>query len=113
MSGQPVMVYVTAPDLECARQLAQAAVSERLAACANILGAISSVYWWDGKVNNDDEIALIFKTLDVNIDALRQRLAALHPYECPCIVAVPISGGNPAFLDWIAAEAKPAATPSP
>lgn len=107
MSEQVQMVYVTAPDHAVAVALAEAVVGERLAACANIMGAITSVYWWDGKLNRDGEVAMIFKTTTAHVPALTARIRQIHPYECPCIVATPISGGNPDFLAWIAAETVP------
>lgn len=113
MTEQAVWIYVTAPDETVARHLAVTLVEERLAACANILGPISSVYWWDGKVNCEAEIAIFFKTMGSSVAALSERAQALHPYECPCIIALPICGGNPDFLRWIATEISPAAKPSP
>lgn len=104
MSEESRLVYVTAPSHEEAMRLAHLAVGERLAACANVLGPITSVYWWDGKVNQEPEIALVLKTRAQLVDALTARITAVHPYECPCVVALPITGGNPAFLSWIAAE---------
>lgn len=104
MSEQARMVYVTAPSHDVAVVLAQKVVGERLAACANILGPITSVYWWDGKLNQDGEVAMVLKTTAGHVAALTARLRQLHPYECPCIVAIPIEGGNPDFLAWIAAE---------
>lgn len=101
------LVYMTAPNREEALKLARLLVEERLAACANVLGAITSVYWWDGKLNEDGEVALIAKTRAALVEALTERVKQVHPYECPCIVALPIDGGNPAFLAWISAEAKP------
>ncbi|KAF0224678.1 MAG: hypothetical protein FD176_860 [Rhodospirillaceae bacterium] len=104
MREQARMVYVTAPSHDVALALAEAVVGERLAACANILGAITSVYWWDGKLNRDGEVAMVLKTMATHIPALTERIRQLHPYECPCIVAIPIDGGNPDFITWIAAE---------
>lgn len=113
MTDQPTMVYVTAPDAAVAQDLARAMVERRLAACANILGPVTSVYWWDGKVNTEGEVALIFKTMASLVEELTQALRQRHPYDCPCVAALPIQGGNPAFLAWIAAETRPASTPSP
>ncbi|HSV28066.1 MAG TPA: divalent-cation tolerance protein CutA [Candidatus Omnitrophota bacterium] len=101
------LIYVTAPSREEALKLARAVVEERLAACGNVLGAIESVYWWDGKLNQEPEVALILKTRADLVEALTARVRELHPYECPCVVALPIAAGNPAFLAWIAAETKP------
>lgn len=99
-----VFVYVTAPSPDEARQLARSAVEERLAACANVLGSIESFYYWEGKFESGAETALILKTTRAKLEALTERLRALHSYSCPAIVALPIVGGHPAFLDWIRAE---------
>ena len=98
------LVYLTAPDAETADRLANALVAERLAACVNVLGAIRSVYRWKGAVEQSGEVALLAKTVEASVDALTRRVKDLHPYECPCIVTLPICGGDPAFLDWIAQE---------
>ncbi|MBR9970544.1 divalent-cation tolerance protein CutA [Magnetospirillum sulfuroxidans] len=112
MTDQARLIYLTAPDRATAEGLARTIVGERLAACANILGPITSVYWWDGKINEEGEIALLFKTMASNVPALTDRIRQMHPYECPCIVALPLEGGNPDFLAWIAAEIRPATIPT-
>jgi len=104
MSEETRLVYVTAPSHDEALRLGRVAVEERLAACANVLGPITSVYWWEGKVNEDGEVALLLKTRAAFVEALTERLRELHSYQCPCVVALPIDGGNPAFLSWIATE---------
>lgn len=103
-------IYVTAPDHEVARRIGRTVVEERLAACANLLGAIESVYWWEGNLESANEVALVVKTAGDRVDALIQRLVELHPYDCPCIVSLPIEQGHPPFLDWIHAETRPSAT---
>jgi len=100
------LVYVTASTQEEARRLANLAVGERLAACANILGAIESVYWWQGELQAGNEHALLLKTRTELVDALAERLRSAHSYECPAIVALPIQGGNPQFLSWIGDETR-------
>ena len=102
-------VYCTVPDEETARAIAHRIVEARLAACVNLLGPIHSVYRWEGKVEAADEWALIAKTVASSFRSLRDRIRALHPYDCPCIVALPVTGGWPAFLDWIRAETGPEA----
>lgn len=97
-------VYITASTVEEARSIASAVVGERLAACANLLGAIESLYWWDGAVQSGNEVALILKTTSDQLEALIKRVKALHSYDCPCIVALPIAGGHPEFLRWIGRE---------
>ncbi|MGE4279396.1 MAG: divalent-cation tolerance protein CutA [Magnetospirillum sp.] len=111
MSENASLVYVTAPDGETALKLAKTMVERRLAACANILGPITSVYWWQDKLNTEGEVALVLKTTENLVGPLTRALRDIHPYECPCVVAVPIQAGNPDFLAWIAAETKPASTP--
>lgn len=87
--------------------IARAVVGERLAACANILGGIESVYWWQGKVCDGSEVALILKTTAERQPDLIDRIKELHSYECPCVVCLPIADGNRDFLNWIAAETGP------
>lgn len=100
-------VYITAPDRETALAIARTVVDERLAACANILGPVTSVYWWDGKLNEEGEVALIAKTTQDRLAALIARVKAIHPYEVPCVVAWPIAAGHQPYLDWISVEATP------
>ena len=98
------LIYITASSDEEARTIARALVEERLAACANILGSIGSVYWWEDELQEDSEVALIVKSTAALVPRIVERVKALHSYDCPCVVALPISAGNPAFLDWIEEE---------
>ncbi|OGQ80842.1 MAG: dihydroorotate dehydrogenase [Deltaproteobacteria bacterium RIFOXYA12_FULL_58_15] len=98
------LVYVTASTLEEAREIAKAAVEAKLAACANILGGIESSYWWNGELHRDQETALILKTKTSLVPQLTQKVREVHSYDCPCVVALPIGGGNPDFLQWISDE---------
>lgn len=102
------VVYVTAPDRATAARLARRMVESRLAACANILPRIDSVYWWEGRLETARETAFLLKTRTRLVPRLTTELRRLHPYECPCIVALPIVAGNPGFLRWIDAETRPA-----
>lgn len=99
-------VYMTAPDADEARRIGRVLVEERLAACVNVLDGMNSLYWWEGAVQDDREAVLIAKTRSSLLDALTERVKALHPYTCPCVVALPIVGGNPAYLDWLGAETR-------
>ena len=101
-----VLVYITCQDRDEARRIGRALVEERLAACANVHGAIDSFYWWEGKVQSGAEVALIAKTRSELADALAARVKKLHSYTVPCVVTVEIAGGNPDFLDWIERETK-------
>lgn len=97
-------VYVTASNETEAKQLARIVVEERLAACANLLGRIESIYWWDGKICEENEVALVLKTSEVRKFELIERIKELHSYDTPCITCLPIADGNPDFLNWIATE---------
>lgn len=101
-----IMVYVTVPDLQQAEHIAQTVVTDRLAACANILPAMQSVYHWQGKIETGAEVVLIFKTREALFAPLRDKVKELHGYETPCIIALPIVAGDQAYLDWIMAETK-------
>ena len=98
-----LLVYITTPDPESARAIAEALVEEKLAACANIIPAINSVFYWDDKLRQSSESLLLLKTHQNRFDELTRRARELHPYELPCIVALPISAGLPDFLAWVGA----------
>ena len=100
--------YVTAGSREEALAIGRVIVEERLAACANVLDGMSSVYWWQGALQQASEAVLILKTRAELVERLTARIRELHSYDCPCVVALRIDGGNPAYLDWIAAETGPA-----
>lgn len=100
------LVYVTASSQDEAIKIARIAVEERLAACANVFQPITSIYWWEGKVQQEGETSFILKTRADLVEALTQRVRALHSYTCPCVVALPITSGNPAFLSWIENETR-------
>ena len=97
-------VYVTTSTREEANQIGRTVVSEELAACANILGQISSIYTWQGKIMEELETAMFLKTRSSLITPLSTRITELHSYDCPCIIALDIVGGNSDFIDWIANE---------
>ncbi len=98
------LIYVTAETEDEAKSIARALVGERLAACANILGTITSVFWWEGEVQDGSEVSLILKTRKDLVERVTERIEALHSYDCPCVVALPIEAGNLAFLSWIDEE---------
>jgi periplasmic divalent cation tolerance protein len=98
-------LYVTASSADEAKRLARALVEERLVACANVLDGATSFYWWEGAVQESGEALLIAKTRADRVDAVVDRVTALHSYSCPCVVALPILAGNPDYLAWIEEEA--------
>lgn len=106
MSTEYCLAYVTTGSREEAESLAEAIIGERLAACANILGTITSVYRWQEKVEKGEEVSLIFKTKSTLIRELTVRVGELHSYDCPCVVSLPIQDGNAAFLSWIGEETR-------
>lgn len=95
------LVYCTCGNSENARQIANALVTEQLAACVNILPGIQSVYRWQGKIASDQEVLLIIKTREECLTTLQDRVRALHTYELPEIVVVPIVAGLVPYLNWI------------
>jgi periplasmic divalent cation tolerance protein len=95
---------ITAANLDEARRIAEALVAERLAACANILPGVHSIYRWQGAVERADEVVILAKTRATLVDAAIARVKALHSYQVPCVVALPIVGGNPEYLRWLEEE---------
>jgi periplasmic divalent cation tolerance protein len=101
------LVYMTAPtDAEAAR-IGRDLVDRRLAACANLLPGMVSLYWWENNVERADEVVLIAKTRTELVPALTERVREIHPYQTPCIVSIPLQSGNPDYLNWIASETQP------
>jgi periplasmic divalent cation tolerance protein len=98
------LLYVTAGSRDEAKKIGRALVEERLAACANVIDGMESVYWWQGKLAEDREAVLIVKTRAELVDGVIARVKSLHSYSVPCVVALPILTGNPAYLEWLAAE---------
>ncbi len=103
----PVLVYITAADETEALAIGRALVEARLAAGVNVIPGARSVYRWRGAVREESEVVVIAKTSESLVERLIARVGELHSYECPCVVALPIAAGNPAYLDWIAAETEP------
>ena len=95
------IVLTTCPDKACAERIAQALVEDGLAACVNILPPMHSIYRWKGKIEQATEQLLVIKSTVARFPAIRERLQALHPYELPEIIAVPIADGLPGYLAWL------------
>lgn len=97
-----VVVLVTAGSPEEAERIGRTVVEERLAACANLLGRVRSIYRWQGAVEDAVEQLLLLKARAVDVEALAARVRALHSYEVPEVVALPIDGGSAPYLAWLA-----------
>ena len=98
------LIYITTENRAEAERIGLKLVEERLAACVNILDGMHAIYRWEGKVVQDTETVLIAKTVEEKVAALTERVKALHSYDCPCVVALPIAGGHDAFINWVAGE---------
>ncbi len=99
-----LVVLVTTPTPERAAEIARAVVEERLAACGNVVPGLRSIYRWEGKVQDEPEALLVLKTTRARFEALRDRVLALHPYEVPEVIALPVEAGSARYLAWIAGE---------
>jgi len=95
------IIYVTAPSEQEAFRLAETAVQDKFAACANVSSKISSIYWWDNVVQSNDEFVIIFKTTKDKYAQLEHMIKKMHSYENPCIIMLDISDGSKEFLNWI------------
>jgi periplasmic divalent cation tolerance protein len=99
-----MLVLTTLPSSDAAVELARTVVAERLAACANLIPAIRSIYRWKGKLQDENEVLVLLKTRQEHFERLKQRILELHPYEIPEVLALPIEQGYAAYLEWIAGE---------
>jgi periplasmic divalent cation tolerance protein len=99
--SEALIVFVTVPSRADGERIAEALVGERLAACANLVGPIRSIYRWQGEICRDDEHLMLIKTTRERYAALEARVKALHSYEVPEVVAVPVELGSAAYLNWI------------
>ena len=104
MNDQTVLALSTFPEIEGARRIATQLVTEKFAACANIVPAVESIYRWQEKIENANETLVFFKTTAERFDAFRYKLNSLHPYDVPEIICVPIAHGLPEYVRWISAN---------
>jgi len=103
-----VTVYVTCATVEEAGRLGGALVEERLAACANIVPGVQSIYRWQGAVQRDAEAALLLKTRAALFDRVERRVRELHAYEAPCVVAWPIAAASEPYARWVREQTREA-----
>ena len=102
-----LLVIINTPSREVALRIARALIERKLAACVNILAECASVYRWKGKIEAETEIPLLIKTRGEIYDEVQAAIKALHPYELPEIIAVPVERGLPKYLEWVNAETIP------
>ena len=100
------MIYVTTSTREEAVGIARQLVESRLAACANVLPAVASVYWWRDALQEDSEAVLIVKTRRDLVGEVTAKVKELHSYDCPCVVSIRLEGGNEDYFEWIAKETR-------
>ncbi len=105
--SERLVVLCTVGKAEDAERIAAEAVGRGLAACVNILPGVKSVYRWKGRVERDEERLLVIKTRADRFEALRDAIVALHPYEVPEVVALPIEGGHEPYLAWLDDSVRP------
>ena len=104
--GEHIVVFITVPSREVGEEIARALLEQRLAACVNIVSPIHSLYIWEGETHSDEEVMLIVKTrAAIFADRFVPAVQAVHPYEVPEIIALPITMGSRDYLDWIDATA--------
>jgi periplasmic divalent cation tolerance protein len=99
-----VVVLSTFPSSEKAAEIARVLVDERLAACVNLVPAVRSIYRWQGAIHDDAEVLVIVKTTAERSAALRDRLIALHPYDVPEAIVLPVTDGHAPYLAWVIGE---------
>lgn len=102
MDSEAIVVFITVPSAEAGKTIAKALLENRTAACVNILGPIQSHYWWENEIQEDEEFLLIVKTQAALFESrLIPQVKAVHPYEVPEIIALPITSGSESYLKWI------------
>ena len=101
MPEKILLALSTFPDAEIARRISNQLVSERFAACANILPGVESIYRWKEKIESGNEVFVFFKVSEDRQSAFQEKLRSLHPYEVPEIIFIPISSGLPEYLRWV------------
>jgi len=101
-----LLVFTTLPTADKAAEIAKLLVDEKLVACANLLPAVRSIYRWQGKMHDENEVLVLLKTRAEQLERLKLRLLEVHPYEVPEVLAVPVESGYQPYLEWLAGETK-------
>ncbi len=100
------IAYITAPDKAIAERIAEELLKKRLIACANVYEGITSMYWWEGKIEKDKEVVLFCKTRKDRLEEIENQVRELHPYTVPCIISFELFEGNEDYLSWLSGELK-------
>jgi periplasmic divalent cation tolerance protein len=106
MAESYIVILITTPGTEVANRLARILTDSKKAACVNILPDLKSLYWWQGKLNYENEVLLLVKTRAELFDEVAALVKSVHPYQVPEIIALPIVAGNPEYLKWISETTK-------
>lgn len=99
-----IMVIVTVSGLKEGTRISKAVLTSRLAACVAIIPGIRSMYWWKGKIARSQEAMLVVKTTKLRYQKIEKKIMALHSYEVPEVIAIPLVGGLPQYLEWVRRE---------
>ncbi len=99
-----IVVFTMVSDKKEATKIAQSLLKERLIACANIVGPVSSLFWWEGKINKANEFLVIMKSRNNLFKKLSERVKELHSYEVPEVITLPVTEGLPSYLNWLGAS---------
>ncbi len=105
-----IIIFITAPEDEEAQLIARVLLEQRKAACVNIVGGISSLYWWESDIEHNKESLLMVKTRSDLLDEVIRLVEEIHSYEVPEIIAIPVAGGNSEYLEWLNSEVQPEET---
>lgn len=105
-AGEHSVVLVTTPDDASAKKIANGLITKELAACVNIVPQITSIYRWEGKINEDSEVMMIIKTRTERVSELSKYVQENHPYSVAEVISLPIQNGNPTYLNWIGSTVK-------
>ena len=101
MADQVLLAISTFPDVETANRIAEELVAEKLAACANLLPAVHSIYHWKEKIETSGETMVLFKTTEARLNEFSEKLRSLHPYEVPELICIKVDAGSADYLRWV------------
>ena len=104
-------IYITVGSKDEALRIGQALLKDRVVACVNLFDQVHSMYWWNGSIQQDEEVVLIAKSKAEHWESLKERVRELHSYSCPCVVSLPLQQGNEPFLAWIDEQVKSISAP--